>query len=196
MNLHHLETLLAAADAGSFAAAAARGGVTHAAGSMQMKALEESLGVTLFDRRRRPLQLSEAGRALLPRIRELLRQADALRAQAAGTALVGRLKLGVIPTAAAALVPGALARLTARAPELQIRIEAGLSGELARRVVSGALDAAVITSPERGHPELTARPVLEEPLVVVAPPGTPPAPAAALLRARPFIRFNRRCVPN
>ncbi len=192
MNLHHLETLVAAAETGSFTGAAERVGVTQSAVSMQMKALEDDLGVALFDRSRRPLGLSEAGLALLPQVRELLRLADELAIRAAGTALVGRLRLGVIPTAATALVPQALARLTARAPELQIRIESGLSGELSRRVAQGALDAALITLPRRLGRDLRAREVRREPLVVVAPAGSAPGTDAALLRDRPFIRFNRR----
>lgn len=192
MNLHHLETLLAVAETGSFTGAADRVGVTQSAVSMQMKALEDTLGVALFDRSRRPLGLSEAGLALLPRVRELVRLADELAVRAAGTALVGRLRLGVIPTAATGLVPDALARLTARAPDLQIRIESGLSGELSRRVAQGALDAALITLPQRLERGLRGRAVREEPLVVVAPAGTPPGADAALLRDRPFIRFNRR----
>lgn len=191
MNLQHIETLLAAADAGSFAAAAGRVGVTQSAVSMQMKALEESLGVSLFDRSRRPLSLSEAGLALLPKARELVRLADELRLQAAGAALAGRLRLGVIPTAATGLVPDVLARLTARAPELQIRIESGLSGELTRRVVSGALDAALVTEAAALPRGLLAHPVLEEALVVAAPAGTP-GTAVELLQTHPFIRFNRR----
>ncbi len=192
MNLNYLETLVAAAETGSFTGAAERVGVSQSAVSMQMKALEESLGVALFDRSRRPLGLSEVGLALLPQVRELLRLADELAIRAAGTALVGRLRLGVIPTAATALVPAALARLTARAPELQIRIESGLSGELSRRVAQGALDAALITLPRRLGRDLRAREVRREPLVVVAPAGSAPGTDAALLRDRPFIRFNRR----
>jgi len=191
MNLQHLETLLAAADTGSFAAAADRVGVTQSAVSMQMKSLEEALGVSLFDRSRRPLALSEAGLALLPKARELVRLADELRAQAAGASLAGRLRLGVIPTAATGLVPDVLARLTARAPELQIRLESGLSGELTRRVVSGMLDAALVTEAAALPRGLVSHPVLEEALVVVAPAGTS-GEAVALLRAHPFIRFNRR----
>lgn len=192
MNLRHLETLLAIADTGSFAAAADRVGVTQSAVSMQMRTLEAVLGAELFDRARRPPVLSELGRALLTQAREVVRAAEDLTAAAAGSALRGRLRLGVIPTAATGLVPDALARLAARAPDLQIRIESGLSVDLARRVAQGTLDAALVTDAPRPERGLVVRPVLEEPLLVVAPRDAAGATARALLQKLPFVRFNRR----
>ena len=145
MNLRHLETMLAIAETGSFAAAADRVGVTQSAVSMQMRALEAVIGAELFDRARRPPVLSDLGRGLLGPARAVLRAAEDLLVAASGAALRGRLRLGVIPTAATGLVPDALALLAARAPDLQIRIESGLSVDLARRVSQGALDAALVT---------------------------------------------------
>lgn len=192
MNLRHLETLLAIAETGSFAAAADRVGVTQSAVSMQMRALEDALGTELFDRARRPPALSERGGALLGLAREVLRAAEELTAAASGATLRGRLRLGVIPTAATGLVPDALTLLAARAPDLQIRVESGLSTDLARRVAQGVLDAALVTETARLERGLVVRPILEEPLLVVAPPATAGPSARTLLRSLPFVRFNRR----
>ena len=192
MNLRHLETLLAIAETGSFAAAADRVGVTQSAVSMQMRALEELLGAALFDRARRPPMLNDLGRGLLPHARGVVRAAEDLAAAASGAVLRGRLRFGVIPTAATGLVPDALTRLAARAPDLQIRIESGLSADLARRVGQGVLDAALITETPRLERGLVVRPVLEEPLLVVAPRAAAGPPARTLLRRLPFVRFNRR----
>jgi DNA-binding transcriptional LysR family regulator len=192
MNLRHLETLLAIAETGSFAAAADRVGVTQSAVSMQMQALEQVLGASLFDRARRPPVLNELGRAILVHARTVVRAAEDLSAAASGAALRGRLRLGIIPTAAIGLVPDALTRLATRAPDLQIRVESGLSTDLARRVGQGVLDAALVTETPRLERGLAVRPVLEEPLLVVAPRSAAGPPARALLRRLPFIRFNRR----
>ena len=192
MNLRHVETLLAIVDSGSFAAAAERVGVTQSAVSMQMKALEDELGTPLFDRAHRPPVLNETGHGIVVRARELVAVADAIRIQAAGEALRGRLRLGVIPTAATGLVPDALARLAERAPDLQIRIESGLSVGLLRRVAQGGLDAAVVTETARLDRGLVFQSILEEPLVVAAPVTVPGATARELLRRLPFVRFNRR----
>jgi len=192
MNLRALETLVAVADGGSFAAAAERVGVTQSAVSMQIKALEEELGADLFDRTRRPPSPSDLGWRVIDRARDMLRLDGEIRAMAAGTSIRGRLRLGVIPTAATGLVPDALARLAERAPDLRVRIESGLSADLARRVLQGALDAAVVTETSRLERGLVARTILEEPLVVVAPPDSRGTSDRALLRGFPFVRFNRR----
>lgn len=192
MNLRHLETFLAIAETGSFAAAADRVGVTQSAVSMQMRALEEVLGAKLFDRARRPPVLNDLGRGMLVHARSVVRAAEDLTAAASGEALRGRLRLGVIPTAATGLLPDALTRLAARAPDLQIRIESGLSIDLARRVAQGVLDAALVTETARLERGLVVRPILEEPLLVVAPRGAAGPPPRTLLRRLPFVRFNRR----
>jgi DNA-binding transcriptional LysR family regulator len=192
MNIRHLETLLAIADSGSFAAAAERVGVTQSAVSMQMKTLEEELGVGLFDRARRPPVLNETADGLLARVRELVRLSEDIRAVAAGGSVRGRLRLGIIPTAATGLVPAALARLADRAPDLRIRVESGLSADLVRRVAQGALDAAVVTETPRLERGLLLHVIHEEPLVVAAPIGATGASDRDLLRTLPFVRFNRR----
>ncbi len=202
MNLRALETLIAIADAGSFAAAADRVGVTQSAVSMQMKALEEDLAVAVFDRSRRPPVLNETGRRILDGAREMVRLGEALKATVAGERVRGRLRLGVIPTAATGLVPDALAGLARRAPDLQIRIESGLSVDLVRRVAQGGLDAAVVTETPRLERGLVMRTILEEALVVVAPTDMVQGAmvnrdgdtARHLLRTRPFVRFNRKTV--
>jgi DNA-binding transcriptional LysR family regulator len=195
MNLRALETLIAIADAGSFAAAADRVGVTQSAISMQMKALEADLAVALFDRTRRPPVLNETGRRILDGARDMVRLGESLKATAAGERVRGRLRLGVIPTAATGLVPDALAGLARRAPDLQIRIESGLSVDLVRRVAQGGLDAAVVTETPRLERGLVMRTILEEALVVVAPIDIVRSGADTarhLLRTQPFVRFNRR----
>lgn len=193
MSLRHLATLIAIAEHGSFAAAAERLGLTQSAVSMQMKALEGELDAELFDRSRRPPELSGAGRAAIEPARRILALYAGLR-EAARTPgdLAGSLRIGVIPTASTGLLPAALALLSGRYPRLAIRIENGLSTELALRVADGALDAAVVTGdsgPERG---LSRHLILTERLMVVAPLGAAGSTDATLLTGLPFIRFNRR----
>ena len=198
MTLRHLKTLVAVAEQGSFHAAASRLGVTQSAVSMQMKALEADLRVTLFDRERRPPVLNPLGRSLLERARDVVLRYEALRQAArAGEGVAGHLRLGVIPTAGTTLLPRALVELGALHPSLQLRLESDLSDALLGRVAQGALDAAVVTRPARLPAGLTAGLIVEEALVVIgqAQAGAPPGAAALWrdwLESRPFVRFNRR----
>lgn len=193
MSLRQLETLVAIADAGSFHAAADRLGITQSAVSMQMKALEADLRISLFDRSRRPPSLRETTAPLVDRARGVLRlyQDFRLGAQVTGT-VAGTLRIGVIPTASTGILPDALALLRERTPRLQVRIENELSTELIRRVERGGLDAAILTEPARLNTGLRSRPILRERLLVVAPADSPGETDADLLTVLPFVRFNRR----
>lgn len=193
MNLRHLETFVIIAETGSFQTAADRMHVTQSAISMQMKALEDDLETDLFDRSRRPPVLSPAGRALVEPARGLLEAASDFREQAkGGEGLFGTLRLGAIPTATTGILPGALARLQEDHPQLQIRLESGLSAALEERVASGDLDAAVITQAGRQRQGLEFLPILSEQLVVVAKPSAcKDMTGEALLASQPFIRFNK-----
>lgn len=198
MSLRHLTTLVAIAETGSFHAAASRLGITQSAVSMQMKALEDQLRATLFDRTRRPPTLNALGRSLLERARDLLLRYEALRQTAlAGESVVGTLRLGVIPTAGSTLLPRALVDLGTVHPSLKLRIESDLSESLLNRVKLGSLDAAIITRPVSINTGLSARDIVQEALVVITPMapvsgGGPAENARSLLSARPFVRFNRR----
>src|SRR5262245_65592405 len=78
MNLRHLRALVSIADAGGFARAANRMNLSQPALSRQIRALETELGVSLFDRLGRRVQLTSEGEDLLPRGRRLLTESDSL----------------------------------------------------------------------------------------------------------------------
>lgn len=192
MNLRHLRTFVTIAETGSFQAAAERLFLTQSAVSMQMKALEESLQAELFDRGKRPPVLSALGRALLDRARDLVDQVENFRrAAAGGDDLLGSLTLGVIPSATTSILPGALARLRDEHPNIQVRIEGGLSAGLEDLVSGGVIDAAVVTEPARLPAGLNSLTIFSEPLLIAVPAQTEDGTAAALLEKLPFIRFNR-----
>ncbi|GAB5466976.1 MAG: LysR family transcriptional regulator [Rhodospirillales bacterium] len=191
MELRPLRTLVAIADFGSFAAAADSLGLTQSAVSLQIKALEAQRGVALFDRAHRPPQLTDLGRQLVVEARHILGLYDRLFERGDG-AVVGELALGAVPTALGSIMPPALAALRAQHPDLSIRVTSGLSGELAGLLRSGTLDAALVSEPQHLAEGLLARPVHQDPLMVIAPPDTPGSSDRDLLRANPFIQFSRR----
>jgi DNA-binding transcriptional LysR family regulator len=192
MSIRQFEALRAVGDHGSFAAAARALGLAPSALSMQIAALETTLGAALFDRARRPPRLTRAGETALERARALLAEYEALReAVGEGREAGAAFRVGVIPTALTDLLPPALVALRARRERLAVSVHSDMSGELMRMVAEGALDAALIHRPEAMPPGFVWREVVRQQVVVVAPADAPEPDARTLLTAHPYIRFNR-----
>ena len=146
MSIRHLRTLLAIAERGSFAAAARDVHLTESAVSMQMKALEAELGVSLFDRTTRPPALTDAARALVPQAADLIAGYERLARRETDDGLVqGHLRLGAVPSVITGILPGAIAALRRRHPGVHVEIAMALSAELVERVERRALDAAIVS---------------------------------------------------
>ena len=192
MSLKNLRTFVTVAETGSFSAAAERLFLTQSAVSMQIKALEEEWGVTLFDRKLRPPVLNRRGWMLVDPARALVDQYDRLKATA-GTAtaeLVGSVRVGVVPSAATLLLPEVMVRLRRAHPGLTVLAESGLSQELMFKVSQGRLDAAVVTGPDSAEVGIVARLVRREELKLFAHPDLVLPDARDMLATRPFIRFS------
>jgi DNA-binding transcriptional LysR family regulator len=192
MSLRALRTLVAIARHRTFARAGEAVGLTQSAVSLQVKALEAAFNVRLFDRSRREPSLTEAGRIVLAQAEQILslydRIPDALSDE---KALVGRLRIGAIHTALAGPLPDALLALRRQHPGLRVHVAAGLSAELAQRVVDGELDAAITSHPVRPHPaDLVWSTLYEDRFWLLAPPQHAGHDARTLLTDLPFIRFD------
>ncbi len=192
LDLRRLRTIVAIADHGAFAAAGDAVGLSHSAVSLHVKELEAALGARLVDRARRPPTLTDRGAALVEHARRMFEIVDEIAGLGAEQALVGTLKVGIVPSAMAGLAPPALASLRAAHPRLALRIHTGLSGELAQLVKAGDLDAALATAPEAPMAGLRMRVAAVEPIEAIAPADAPAGDALALLAGRPFIWFSRR----
>ncbi len=192
MSIRKLKALIAIADHGSLARAARVLNLTQSAISMQIGALEDEFGIRLFDRGRKPLQLTADGVALLERAREVVRLYDDLgESLATADRLSGRLVIGAIQGALISIIPRALARLAELHPRLAVRVTNGISETLTTQLMHGELDAAIISEPRRLPDKLAWRPFASEPIMVIAPPGAPYASDAAALTSLPYIRYNR-----
>nr|WP_237417726.1 LysR family transcriptional regulator [Actinomadura rayongensis] len=147
--------------------------------SAQVRALERSLDVALFEREARGMRLTGAGERLLGWSRRLLDQAE--RARREVRAEPAALRFGALETLAAVHVPPLLARLAARRPEVAVRVAtAGRRDELLDGVAAGRLDAALLldTGPALGdlgfpvpREPLTFADLDPVPLALVAAPG-------------------------
>jgi len=172
---------VAVAEELSFTRASRRLHVVQSGVSSAIQGLERELGATLFDRDRHKVNLTEAGLALLPEARATLAAARAaVEAVAeATTGLRGTLTIGTLLTTGSIDVPALLGRFHELHPAVLVRLRAspGGSAELAREVIGGALDLALVSLPGRTPAGLTLRPLAHEPLVLVCAPDHPLAAA-------------------
>lgn len=142
--------VLAIAEEQSFTRAAERCFVVQSSLSHQIKALEQELGLTLFARTSRRVELTEAGRAFLPAARASLEAAERaiVDASAASGQIRGRLSIGVIPTVTAIDIPAALRGFRLDHPNVQIHLHDGRSDEFITDIAVGAMDVAVLGLPD------------------------------------------------
>ncbi|WP_336487900.1 LysR family transcriptional regulator [Methylobacterium nigriterrae] len=191
MSIRELRTFLAVAEGGSFAAAARAVGRTQSAVTVQMKALEDEFGTTLFDRSRRPPGLSAIGRTFLPHATEAVAAYDRLFRVVSDTLVEGHLRLGVVPSVITGVMPRALAALRERYPALHVELAMGLSKDLVGRVQRGTLDAAIVSDFKLTNAGLRWSPFLKEPLIVIAPAEVTVRKAEEAVTLYPFIRYSR-----
>ncbi|SDC14487.1 hydrogen peroxide-inducible genes activator [Ruegeria marina] len=156
--LHYFKAL---AEQRNFGRAADICHVSQPALSVQVRALEESLGGRLVERRARDVVLTPFGRSILPMIEEVLTSADRLERFAQAQAGAGVLSLGLIPTMAPYLLPGVLSELRARNVALKIHVREARTEQLLNALTKGELDAAVLALP-LGQAGLTAVELFED----------------------------------
>ena len=146
MNLRHLRTFVAIADGGGVTAAAARLNLTQPTASRQLDALESELGVSLFDRVGRRLQLTSEGEDLLKRSRRLLADAESLgeRARALKKGETGLLRVGAAPPAIENILANFLVHYRRRHPGVDIRVVEDGGAHLPTRLERGDVHLAIM----------------------------------------------------
>ena len=149
MELRQLSYFLAVVEERHFTRAAARVHLTQSSLSSSIRALEHELGCDLFVRSTRQVELTEAGRALLPAAERTVAAAeDGRDAVAAVRGLVrGQLAIGAISSLGRVDLPGLLARFHRRHPAVTVRIHHDAAPSLVRQTADGELDVAFVDLP-------------------------------------------------
>jgi LysR family cyn operon transcriptional activator len=152
MKLIQLRTFVAVADNGGVARAAARLNLTQSAASRQISALEIELGVPLFDRVGRRVQLTSEGEDLLRRSRRLLGDAEALgeRARALKTGQTGLLRVGATPQVIENLLADFLASYRRRYPDIEVNLVEDGGAQLPGRLERGDVHLAIMPASDQG----------------------------------------------
>lgn len=177
MNLKQLRYFCAIVDAGSAASAAERLFVASSAISMQLTQLEAHVGGELFDRSRRPMELTPLGQFLYPRAKEMLHQMSRLDEDAQGLAggRRGWLGIGFVRSTLFSILPRTVQRFRALYPEVQLDLVEMLTEYQPVQLRSGQIHIGLsrfVGTFDRSA-DLTFTHVLDDPLVVALPKGHP-----------------------
>ncbi len=205
IELRQLRYFATVAEELHFGRAATRLHMTQPPLSQTIFALEELLGVALFDRNRRSVALTAAGVALLPEARRLLAQAGELPAlvQRAALGETGKLVLAFVSSADYSVLPPFLRAYRAAYPHVQITLQEATSDLQLEGLINGRIDAGLLIPPlpEKAKAQLDYLPVLNEPLILASPSDLPElvGKSHADLRALPplpLIIFPRPISPS
>ncbi len=203
MELRHLRYFMTVAEQGSFTRAAEQLGIAQPPLSQQIKLFEQELGVTLFRRLTRGVQLTEVGAVLVEQARDILSLQRQFVASAAGLARGerGHLRFGI--AGAVALVPAvpiAIRRFRETWPLITISIEERTTPDLCRALQDRTLDVAVVRPPIAEAKGLAIHRLLEEPTLIALPAGHRLSGERALplgsIAGEPIIIFPRHLGPG
>lgn len=170
MELQQLRYVVAIAEEKNFTRAAERCFVVQSSLSHQIKALERELGVTLFARSSRRVEVTAAGEAFLVHARASLDAAERAVAEAAAAdgQIRGTLTVGVIPTVTTIDIPAALGQFHRSHPAVRIRLRNGRSDEFIAAISAGGMDVAVLGLHDSRPPKgVNTRVLAREQLVAV-----------------------------
>ena len=153
MTIIQLEYMLAVANHGSFSLAAEKCFVTQPSLSMQVKNLEEELGVIVLDRSKKPVLPTDAGLAVIRQAKEAVQAFAMVREVVSDlqNEISGTLRLGVIPTIAPYLLHRFIPDFVRKCPKVELQIREMMTGDIIRALDRDMLDAAIMaggTSPE------------------------------------------------
>lgn len=157
-----------------FVTAAEHCHVTQPTLTMQLKKLEEELGIQLFDRTKKPLKPTPGGEVFIAKARRILMDINDLHASVAGekSSIKGEFRLGIIPTLAPHLLPLFLGHFVENNPETVLRIEEMESEQIIKALHENRLDVAIMATPtdERNFNETV---LFNEAFLFYAPDGHP-----------------------
>ena len=165
---------MAIAEEQSFTRAAGRCFVVQSALSRQIKSLESELGVRLFARTSRKVEVTPAGEAFVKQARLCLQAAERAKASAAAAhgQIRGSLTIGVIPTVTAVDIAAVLGAFRRSYPEVGVHVRTGGSDEFLRRIAAGELDVGFLGLAEGVTPQgVQTQELSQERLVAVLAEG-------------------------
>ncbi|NER15755.1 LysR family transcriptional regulator [Spongiivirga citrea] len=149
MTITQLKYVLAVAEHQNFTKAAEKSFVTQPTLSMQIQKLEDELDILIFDRSKKPIQLTDIGLKIVNQARNIVNEADRIQDivdQQKGF-IGGEFKLGIIPTVTPTLLPMFLNNFIKKYTKVNLKIEELTTETIIEKLVDGHLDAAIAATP-------------------------------------------------
>ncbi len=164
MNLRDLHYLLAVAEHLHFGKAALACHVSQPTLSMQLKKLEETLGVQLFERTNKQVMLTATGHAVVAHARNVLAEVEQMKTVASNAhdVMGGTIRMGIFPTLAPYLLPSLMPQMRTWFPKLSLQLVEEKTHDLVQQLESGAIDCAMLAMPLEQPSALIHRPLFRE----------------------------------
>ena len=170
MTITQLKYTLAVAEHGNFTTASDKCFVTQPTLSMQVQKLEEELGVTIFNRSTKPLQVTEIGDKILSQARKIIEESTRMNdviSEEKGI-IGGTLKVGIIPTVSSTLLPLFLNVFTKKHKNVDLKIEEFNTETITQKLEDNSIDCAIAATPLNSL-KIIERPLYYEPFVAYVP---------------------------
>lgn len=170
MTITQLKYVLAVAENKNFTKAAQKTFVTQPTLSMQIQKLEEELEILIFDRSKKPIELTPVGQKIVSQARSIVNESERMQDvvdQEKGF-IGGEFKIGIIPTVMPTLLPMFLKNFTNKYPKVQLKIEELTTDDIIKKINDGHLDAAIAATPLQ-EDAIKERVLYYEPFVAFVP---------------------------
>ena len=170
MTITQLKYTLAVAEFGNFTTASEKCFVTQPTLSMQVQKLEDELGITIFNRSTKPLQVTEIGGKVLSQARKIVEESSRMNdviSQEKGI-IGGTLKVGIIPTVSSTLLPLFLNIFIKKHKNVELSIEEYNTDTISKKLEDNTIDCAIAATP-LNNSKIIERPLYYEPFVAYVP---------------------------
>ena len=170
MTITPLKYTLAVAEHGNFTTASDKCVVTQPTLSMQVQKLEEELGVVIFNRSTKPLQVTEVGQKVLFQAKKIVEESSRMNdvvSEEKGI-IGGTLKVGIIPTVSSTLLPLFLNIFTKKHKNVELKIEEFNTETINQKLEDNTIDCAIAATPLNNN-RIIERPLYYEPFVAYVP---------------------------
>lgn len=196
MTLLQLQVLLAVVEQRTFTKAAEVLHLTQSSVSQTIASLESELGVTLLNRSRNGITLTETGERIVTHVREIFYRTSLIQQEAASSLglKVGTIRIGSIPSVSAMLLPGIIGTFKTKYPGIELVMFEGSYDEVKEWILSSVIDIGLITITED---ELFPIPLVQDKMVIFIPANHPLSSESQLdlkqIEHEPFIMPKADC---